>query len=311
MQNQSIGLLNEQAAVRTLALGDVRLTYVLDGAMEMDPVGFFPAVPAGHWARHPEALTPSGRVAASVGGVLVQRDGRSLLIDAGLGGAALDPALGASRSGSLLRTLDALGVAPGDIEAVAFTHLHTDHTGWGFTQGPGEPPRKTFPNAAYLVVREEWEPYWRDEIVVGAPSTGFVEPLAGTLTLIEDGQEIFPGVTALVTPGHSPGHTTYVVSSQDVVSSPDGRRIMVLGDSFHTPGQMTCPEWTSGPDTDIEGVLKARLTLLERLEQPGTLGFAFHFGDQPFGQVTRDASGLRQWTPVPTEVLLPTPLLLG
>ncbi|MYV80197.1 hypothetical protein GT352_40825 [Streptomyces sp. SID1046] len=44
-----------------------------------------------------------------------------------------------------------------------------------------------------------------------------------------DGAEVWPRVTALITPGHSPGHTTYVVRGSA------GRRILVFGDAFHTP----------------------------------------------------------------------------
>ncbi|GHH86293.1 MBL fold hydrolase [Streptomyces sulfonofaciens] len=304
--NESTGLLNEQSAVRTLTVGGTRLTYVLDGAMEMEPAGFFPAVPASFWADHPQALTPRGRVAASVGGVLVQRGGRTLLIDAGLGSVTIPADLGASRAGALLDTLAALGVAPEGIEAVAFTHLHSDHTGWGFTLDSDGVRHRTFPRAAYLVAGREWEPYWRDEIATGAPSRSEVlEPMAGVLTRIDDGQEVFPGVSALVTPGHSPGHTTYVVTDPD-----SEQRVLVLGDAFHTPGQMTHPEWPSGPDIDIQGVHKARERLLGELERPGTLGFAFHFGDQVFGRVVRDGAGRRTWETVPTEVVLPTPLRL-
>ncbi|MEU0271440.1 MBL fold metallo-hydrolase [Streptomyces sp. NPDC006307] len=296
-----IGSLGDQSAVRTLTLGDVRLTYVVDAAMELDRAGFLPAVPAAYWREHPEALAPSGRVAASAGGVLVERGGRRLLIDTGLGANVLAPSLGVSRGGALLRTLRALGVPPGSIDTVAFTHLHTDHTGLGFLTGHGRRPRKAFPCADYLVARAEWEPFWNREVEVGAPSwEGFMVPMSRVLRRFDDGDEIWPGVTALITPGHSAGHTTYVVSA------PGGRRILVFGDAFHTPAQVTHPEWPSGPDVDVDGVLRARAALLTRLRAPRTYGFAFHFGDQAFGRV---AAGDR-WRPVPARALLPHPIRL-
>ncbi|MET9426915.1 MBL fold metallo-hydrolase [Streptomyces sp. NPDC003036] len=296
-----IGSLGDQSAVRTLTLGDVRLTYVVDAAMELDRAGFLPAVPAAYWREHPEALAPSGRVAASAGGVLVERGGRRLLIDTGLGANVLAPSLGVSRGGALLRTLRALGVPPGSIDTVAFTHLHTDHTGLGFLTGHGRRPRKAFPCADYLVARAEWEPFWNREVEVGAPSwEGFMVPMSRVLRRFDDGDEIWPGVTALITPGHSAGHTTYVVSARG------GRRILVFGDAFHTPAQVTHPEWPSGPDVDVDGVLRARAALLTRLRAPRTYGFAFHFGDQAFGRV---AAGDR-WRPVPARALLPHPTRL-
>ncbi|MFF5983903.1 MBL fold metallo-hydrolase [Streptomyces olindensis] len=297
------GALNEQSAVRTLTVGDTRLTYVVDGAMELDPAGFLPAVPAAYWREHPEALNGSGRIAASAGGVLVERGGRRLLIDAGLGGNVLSPALGSSRAGALLRTLGRLRVPPESVDTVAFTHLHTDHTGLGFRTDGGGAPRKAFPRADYLVAAAEWEPFWRREVEVGAPSwDGFMVPMSKVLHRFGDGAEVWPGVTALVTPGHSPGHTTYVISASG------GRQVLVFGDAFHTPVQLTHPEWPSGPDTDSDGVRRARETLLARLLRPRTHAFAFHFGDQAFGRVVRDGTGAARWRPAPARKLLPPPI---
>ncbi|MGW2544333.1 MBL fold metallo-hydrolase [Kitasatospora sp. NPDC001574] len=302
-----LGALNEQSAVRSFTLGDTRITYVVDGAMELDPAGFLPAVPPAYWRDHPEALTPrTGRIAASAGGVLVERGRRRLLIDAGLGANVLSPALGRSRGGALLDTLRALRVAPESVDTVAFTHLHTDHTGLGFRPGGRDHVlRKAFPNADYRVAGAEWGPFWRGEITVGAPSWDtFMVPMSRVLRPFDDGAEIWPGVTALITPGHSPGHTSYVVTASA------GRRLVVFGDAFHTPAQISHPEWPSGPDTDTAAVLRARRTLLDRLRAPGSYGFAFHFGDQPFGRVLPDRTGTLRWHPVPTRPLLPAPLRL-
>jgi glyoxylase-like metal-dependent hydrolase (beta-lactamase superfamily II) len=299
------GALNDQSAVRTLTVGDIRLTYVVDGAMELDPAGFLPAVPAAYWQDHPEALTRSGRIAASAGGLLVERGGRRLLIDAGLGGNVLSPSLGVSRAGALLQTLRRLRVRPESVDTVAFTHLHADHTGLGF-RTDGERPRRAFPRAGYLVAAAEWEPFWRREITVGAPSwDGFMVPMSRVLRTFGDGAEIWPGVTALVTPGHSPGHTTYVIAASG------GRHVLVFGDAFHTPAQLTRPEWPSGPDTDTGAVLKARRVLLDRLLLPRTHAFAFHFGDQAFGRVVRDGTGAVRWRPAPARKLLPPPITLS
>jgi glyoxylase-like metal-dependent hydrolase (beta-lactamase superfamily II) len=297
-----IGALNAQSAVRTLTVGDVRLTYVVDATMELDPVGFLPAVPTGYWREHPEQLTASGRIAASAGGVLVERGRRRLLIDVGLGSNVLAPSLGISHGGALLRTLRALQVSARSIDTVAFTHLHTDHTGLGFLRDDHQVPQPAFPCADYLVADREWEPFWHRQVTVGAPSwDDFMVPLSRVVRRFGDGDEIWPGVTALITPGHSPGHTTYVISATG------GRSVLVFGDAFHIPAQITRPDWPSGPDVDVDAVLKARHTLLDRLTAPRTHAFAFHFGDQVFGRVVRDANGAR-WQPVPARSLLPHPI---
>ncbi|WP_436844344.1 MBL fold metallo-hydrolase [Streptomyces canus] len=129
-----IGPLSDQSAVRSFTLGDLRLTYVVDGALELDLAEFLPAAPATYWQAHPEAVNGSGRIAASVGGVLVERGRRKLLIDVGLASNVLAPTLGISRGGALLHTLRASRASPESIDTVAFTHLHTDHTGLGFVR---------------------------------------------------------------------------------------------------------------------------------------------------------------------------------
>src|SRR5690348_15511237 len=108
----STGLLSEQSAVRTMNLDDVRITYVVDGAMGLNPQVFFPYLPAGYWVGHPGALTGQGQIAMSVGGLLVERGGRRLLIDAGLGTQTGQTPLGTVRSGALPDTLAALACDP-------------------------------------------------------------------------------------------------------------------------------------------------------------------------------------------------------
>src|SRR5215470_9771660 len=81
--------------------------------------------------RQPEG----GFLLASVGGLLVERDGRALLIDAGAGPLTMGPPLntyGVMTGGALLDNLAALGRGPADIEAIALTHLHADHVGWAW-----------------------------------------------------------------------------------------------------------------------------------------------------------------------------------
>jgi len=130
-----------------------------------------------------------------------------------------------------------------------------------------------------------------------------VVPMRGNHELIREGEEIWPGVRAVVTPGHTPGHSSFIVDS-------GAGRIIAFGDAFHAPAQLAHPEWGSLPDTDADGVLKARTRLLGELEQPGTLGFGIHFGDQAFGRVVRDEAGAPTWQPVATEFVRATPRLL-
>ena len=83
-----------------------------------------------------EVITAEGGfLIASVGGLLVERGGRALLIDAGVGPISVGPPLntfGVQTGGKLLDSLATLGRSPAGIEAVALTHLHNDHFGWAW-----------------------------------------------------------------------------------------------------------------------------------------------------------------------------------
>ncbi|WP_255506216.1 hypothetical protein [Mycolicibacterium sp. 018/SC-01/001] len=92
-----------------------------------------------------------------------------------------------------------------------------------------------------------------------------------------------------------------------MITSPSGRRLIAFGDAFHTPAQLSHPEWGSAPDALPDLVLTARARLLDELCRPATHGFAIHFGDQPFGRVIRDDSGTARWAPIATDILAAPP----
>jgi glyoxylase-like metal-dependent hydrolase (beta-lactamase superfamily II) len=293
----TIGRPSDPAAVRSLAFDDVTVTYVVDGVLTMRPETFFPETPRAAWA---ELCTPAGDLLMSAGGLLVRIAGTTVLIDAGVGTVTTSFTFGSVDCGSLLEVCGSLGVRPGDVDVLAFTHLHFDHAGWAFTDDA-----KTFPSARYVLAAQEWAPY-----AAGQPHGGAATPqhvisqLASGRTDFEvfgDGDEIVPGVRALLTPGHTPGHTSYVITSTA------GRRLIAFGDAFHSSMQVTHPDWMSIADSDPAAVTSARHRLLDRLREPFSLGFGCHFGDQPFGRVTTSAAGEATWEPVASVVLAPPP----
>jgi glyoxylase-like metal-dependent hydrolase (beta-lactamase superfamily II) len=290
---RSIGRPGDPAAVRSLRFDDVRATYVVDGVLTMRPASFFPLIPGEYWQARPELCTASGDLLMSAGGLLVDIGGQTLLIDAGVGEMAADFDFGSVDCGSMLDVLSSLGLRPDNIDVLVFTHLHFDHAGWAFANGA-----KTFPNARYVVATREWAPLadGRRGMDTATPRQ-IISQLASDpagLELIDDGDEVVPGVCAIVTPGHTPGHTSYVITSQS------GRRLIVFGDAFHSPAQFTHPDWLSIADPDADGVLSARRRLIDELTEPDTLGFGFHFGDQPFGRLIAGGSEEATWRPEPT-----------
>lgn len=141
-----------------------------------------------------------------------------MLIDAGYGSklSPLDRASYAADPGDpLAESLAALGVAPGDIDTVVFSHLHWDHAGGATRRGPDRSLVPAFPNATHYVNRLEWQ-----DAVSGSPDLGgYVaedfEPLeeAGQVVLIEGEVEIVPGLWTRPTGGHTRGHQARIFES--------------------------------------------------------------------------------------------------
>lgn len=277
--------LNRPSELRTLRVGKLALTYVPDGSVQLKPRRWLPDSTDQDWEKRPEFLDADGCLVAGIGGLLVEYEERALLIDTGFGPHHVPerqshPALGILEGGKLPDSLERVGCAPERIEAVAFTHLHDDHFGWAFRTG--DDGKMFFPNADFLASGKEWQS-WH--------GTGQVRRMVGgRVRAIGDREEIFPGVTAIVTPGHTPGHTSYEISS-------GGTRVIAFGDVMHSPAQIEHPEWRMGLDSDHGDGLQSRKQLLEELSEPETWGFGIHFADVVFGKTVREENGFR-WQPL-------------
>jgi glyoxylase-like metal-dependent hydrolase (beta-lactamase superfamily II) len=271
---------NRAAPIRTTRVGAHRLTYLPDGVVQLDPTQWYPrtdpAVWRGEWHH---LLDPEGYLTASIGGLLIEFDERAMLIDAGFGprtipAARTHPALGELAGGDLLTALKQVGRQPSDIETVAFTHLHDDHFGWVLRPGPEGTP---FAAAGLAAGAEDWG-VWREPLPKGLRPIG-----------VRDGEAVFPGVRALATPGHTPGHTSYLIESE-------GERLLVIGDALHSPAQVANPEWMVLMDVDPVRGVASRRAVLSVLAEAGVRGFGIHFADVGFGRVLTEG-GVPAWVP--------------
>ncbi|MDT7664369.1 MAG: hypothetical protein QOD04_3925 [Pseudonocardiales bacterium] len=280
--------LRRPAGLRALRLGELTVTYVPDGAVQLAPRAWLPASTEQTWAEHPEYLDDSGNLVASIGGLLVEHGDRALLVDAGFGprSAPAEPGNphGAIYGGALLDNLAELGRRPDEIEAVAITHLHLDHVGWAAHPAPGS-DRPAFTNAEYRNAEPEWS--GRHLAEAAGTSAEQLAALAPRVHTAADGEEIFPGVRLLAAAGHTVGHASYGISS-------GGQRLIAFGDAMHSSIQIEHPDWGAAPDHDPVAATDARRRLVAELAEPGTIGFGVHFADVVFGQVAADGT----WRPV-------------
>ncbi len=264
-----------------IQVGDARITYLADGAGRVSPLAMFPNTNDTDWPA--DDRDENGRITTSIGAFLVETGDARVLVDCGIGPVEREfPAFGTFGGGSLLESLAATGVEPGAITHVVFTHLHVDHVGWA----AGEDGTPTFANAAHHVAEAEWA-FWRaNPDVGGAPSAErFLDPLEDRIRWVGDGDAVAPGIRAMATPGHTPGHLAYVVDAGDV-------QAVLVGDVFHHVRQFGTPGITCAFDIDATTALRTRARLARHAEQPGTTLGAPHLTPGPFGRLTRGPKGL-------------------
>jgi glyoxylase-like metal-dependent hydrolase (beta-lactamase superfamily II) len=283
--------LRRPARVRSVQVGELRVSYVPDGFVQLKPRSWLADSTDDDWLELADYLDETGNLVASIGGLLIQRGDRALLIDAGFGPYSVpsEPANphGAGVGGALFDSLAALSCPPDTIEAVAFTHLHIDHVGWAWTPAPGS-SAPAFTSARYLVTEPEWAHL--DLIVEAGTSREALDTLAPRVQTVRDGEEIFPGVRVQITGGHTAGHAMYVITSGK-------QRLIAFGDVMHSPVQVAHPTWSAASDHDQALSAHYRTSLLDELAQPDTIGFGIHFADVPFGRVHQDERGTH-WVPI-------------
>jgi len=181
-------------------------------------------------------------------------------------------------------------VRPEEVDMVVMTHLHRDHVGWNLTpQGTKFVP--TFPNARYWMSRKDWETCHRPDVqptrFVNAPTCVWPLEELGLIEFMNPEHNLTRDLTAVPTPGHTPGHMSILITSR-------GERALVLGDAAHSPAQLQEPDWVSRADMDPDLTRQTRKALIERLEREQILVAAGHFEAPGFGRIVR-LKGRRYW----------------
>jgi glyoxylase-like metal-dependent hydrolase (beta-lactamase superfamily II) len=267
-------------------IGRITIDAVSDGRVPAPPTLMFNRPQAEDWAPHQQFLDADGNLIFEMGGFLVRDGTRTVLVDAGIGPHG-DPA----RTGTFLRSLDALGVAPSDVTDVAFTHLHFDHVGWA-TDGA----RPLFPNATYRCHQADWDfflgadPY--DEslavsLLGGRRAAEVLPPLADRLETWTGDATVLPGIDVRSAPGHTPGSTALTISS-------GADRAILLGDVVHCPVELLEDDWEMIGDVDRALARRTRVALARELEGTDVPMAAAHFPGLQFGRLL-PGSGLRRW----------------
>jgi glyoxylase-like metal-dependent hydrolase (beta-lactamase superfamily II) len=217
---------------------------------------------------------------------IVNMGDKLVLFDTGMGTSqAFGPTTGRQQ-----KSMAEAGIKPED---------HIDHIG-GVVDGSG---KVLFPNAQFYIAQSDFD-YWTDEGKLGSPLKDFVVharknlmPIRDKLVFYKDGQEFLPGVQALAAPGHTVGHTMFMVTS-------GGKSFAFLGDlTHHQILLMEKPRMEFSYDTDPKQAADSRVKMLDMLAANKIAVMSYHYPWPGYGHVVKTGEGFH-YLPEPMQMLL-------
>ena len=289
-QDPQSGSGHRQAGYYWHKVGDVDVVALSDGTLR-STAKLLSATPDQVEALLKASYVPSPRV-ISVNAFLIIHGERRILVDAGTG-TLLGPTLN-----KLPGSLGAAGFKPEQITDILLTHIHGDHSGGLTVDG-----KRVFPLATVHVNRVEAD-FWLDPAnmdKVGAyfkPMFAFAKAslapyvAAGKVAPFEAGAAVLPGVSTQAAPGHTPGHSFYILDSQ-------GERLVFLGDIIHVAEvQFPRPDVAIEYDLDPDAAIKQREQAFFEAASQGHLVAGAHISFPGIGHVGKANPGYR-WLAVP------------
>ncbi len=271
-------------------IGDVTVTKVVEIVQPLPLAGLLPAATPEALAPHagwlqPDFLDAEGSTSLSIHSLVVQSQGRTILVDTCVGDRDIEGLPGLRGPAEFPERLAEAGFPVSSIDTVCCTHLHFDHVGWNtrLEDGRWVP---TFTAARYLFGRAEYE-HWMasppGHYTAGLPDTVGPVVEAGLADLVEPDHRITDEVRFVPSHGHSPGHMSVLIES-------GGERALITGDATHHPVQWAEPDWGMPADSDPEMAAATRRRLRDEHGRPaggpaGTLVLGTHYAAPSAGRI--------------------------
>jgi glyoxylase-like metal-dependent hydrolase (beta-lactamase superfamily II) len=204
---------------------------------------------------------------------------RLVLFDSGTG-AQVFPAAGNITKNNLWQ---AAGIDPAKVETVIITHFHPDHITGLMAKDTNA---AIFPNAQIHVPAAEYR-FWTDPGTTAGAAKRIQAVFPGWKNIRQfDGDvEVVPGIRAVNTNGHTPGHTSYLVAA-------GGQQVMVLGDVTNIRAlQMANPGWHLAFDGNPTLAVENRRKIFDRIVADKIVATGYHWGMPGAGTVQREGNG--------------------
>ena len=283
-------------------VGDLVVTSVTDGVNQFPvPEGFVLNASRNDVGGALKAAYLDGQtIAVPYTPISVHTASRLVVIDTGTGEGNLAASRGAA--GQFMANLKASGVDPQDVDTVIISHFHGDHVN-GLLTPDGQP---AFPKAEIMVPRVEWA-FWMDDGEMSRASKGRMEgqfknnrrvfdALSRRVTPYDWDREVVAGILAVGTPGHTPGHTSYVLAS-------GGHSVFVQSDVTNVPVLFARhPGWHVAYDQDPAQAEATRRRVYDMLAADRVKVQGFHYPFPACAHVEKTADGYREvpvpWSPV-------------
>jgi glyoxylase-like metal-dependent hydrolase (beta-lactamase superfamily II) len=278
--------------VYSFRLGEFTITALSDGTVPQDLHKVLKNTNSAEINRFLDQSFLASPVEASINAFLIDTGNKQVLVDTGAG-----ELFGALGGGKLQRALKIAGYAPDEIDTILVTHIHTDHSG-----GLVVDERMMFPNATVYAGKPDVDLWLNpanvrrsrvDQRRYFTEAEKTVKPYldAGKLKSFSGETAILPGITALPTPGHTPGHSFYRVESK-------GESIEFWGDILHFGAvQFPKPEITVVYDFDSQAAAEQRKKQFARAEASRCLIAAAHLPFPGVGHLRAEDRGYT-WVPV-------------
>ncbi len=268
----------------SVVFGDFELTPVSDGIHHLDGGVYFGVVPKTLWSRKATAdennLVPSG-----LNSVLVRTGEKNILIETGIGNKLPERMVKIyGQPAELLDSLNTARVSPDDIDIVINSHLHFDHCGWNTVRRNGT-ISPTFPKAKYYAQEGEWK-HAHENLRDGVSYfTENYDPLveSGQMQLLRGTQEIVPGVSVEVFPGHTRDMQAIIIQS-------GGKTACYISDLIPTSAHLDL-NWVMSFDLYPVESIESRKRYYSRAIPERWLTMFTHDPKLPWGYLEKDDRG--------------------